>query len=162
MRRFAPLATLAIGLSLLGMVTQTAAQEATPLTTADTETFTLVEHALAVTVVDIGETGASAGDITVWGPNPLFDEANETDTGAVTQGSCVALNGSYDNHCFETVLFPDGSTITIQGVQFGNGSPSTTTIVGGSGRYLGAIGTVTVTSTEDDTLWTKVFEVVLN
>jgi hypothetical protein len=162
MRRFAPLATLALGLSLLGMVSQASAQDATPVAPSETETFTLVEHALNVTVVDVGEPGPSAGDITVWGPDPLFDEANETDTSAVTQGSCFALNADYDNHCYETVLFPDGSTIAIQGVQLGNGGPSVTTIVGGSGRYLGATGTVTVTATEDDTLWTKIFEVVLD
>jgi hypothetical protein len=144
------------------MVSQASAQEATPVVTAETETFTLVEHALNVTVVDVGDPGASAGDITVWGPDPLFDEANETDTGAITQGSCFALNADYDNHCYETVLFPDGSTIAIQGVQLGNGGPSVTTIVGGSGRYLGATGTVTVTATEDDSLWTKVFEVVID
>jgi hypothetical protein len=162
MRRITPLATLAIGLSLLGMVSQATAQEATPVTTGNAETFTLVERALNVTVVDVGEAGPSAGDITVWGPDPLFDEANETDTGAVTQGSCMALNENYDNHCTETVLFPDGSTIAIQGVQLGNGGPSVTTIVGGSGRYLGATGTVTVTASEDETLWTKVFEVVID
>lgn len=161
MRKIGPLATLVIGLSLLGAVAGVSAQEATPVTSPATETFTLVEHAINVTVVDVGETGPSAGDITVWGPDPLFDEANEVDTGAVTQGSCLALNANFDNHCTETVVFPDGSTIAIQGVQLGNGGPSVTTIVGGSGRYLGATGTVTVTATENDTLWTKVFEIVI-
>lgn len=161
MRKAGSLGTLAVGLSLLGTVMRASAQEATPVTTSATETFTLVEHAIDVTVVDAGEAGPSAGDITVWGPNPFFDEANATDTGAVTQGSCLALNAAYDNHCIETVVFPDGSTIAIQGVQLGNGGPSITTIVGGSGRYLGATGTVTVNATENDTLWTKVFEIVL-
>lgn len=161
MRKITPLAILVFGLSLLGTVAGASAQEATPVTASSTETFTLVEHAIDVTVVDVGGDGPGAGDITVWGPNPLFDEANETDTGAVTQGSCLALNANYDNHCLETVVFPDGSTIAIQGVQLGNGGPSTTTIVGGSGRYLGATGTVTVTASENDTLWTKTFEIVI-
>lgn len=161
MRKTGVLGTLLVGLSLLGTVAGVSAQDATPVTSPTTETFTLVEHAINVTVVDVGEAGPSAGDITVWGPDPFFDEANEVDTGAFTQGSCLALNGNFDNHCTETVVFPDGSTIAIQGVQLGNGDPSLTTIVGGSGRYLGATGTVTVTPTENDTIWTKVFEVVI-
>ena len=162
MRKSVSLGSLLVGISLLGAVAGATAQEATPIAAAATETFTLVEHAINVTVVDVGEPGPSAGDITVWGPDPLFDEANEVDTGALTQGSCLALNGNFDNHCTETVVFPDGSTLEIQGVQLGNGGPSVTTIVGGSGRYLGATGTVTVTASENDTLWTKTFEIVLD
>jgi hypothetical protein len=99
---------------------------------------------------------------------PVAAGATETFTlvehalNVTAQGSCFALNADYDNHCYETVLFADGSTIAIQGVQLGNGGPSVTTIVGGSGRYLGATGTVTVTATEDASLWTKVFEVVID
>lgn len=154
-----------IGIALLGVsmmfgAMQGTAQEATPVTVDETsETFTLVERAINVTTVDVGEEGPSAGDITVWGPDPLYDEANETDTGAVTQGSCLALDANWTNHCTETVVFADGSTLVIQGVQLPVGEESVTTIAGGSGRYLGATGTVTVTSNEDGTLWIKVFDI---
>ncbi len=154
-----------IGIALLGVsmmfgAMQATAQEATPVAEDDSsEMFTLVERALNVTIVDVGEEGPSAGDITVWGPDPLYDEANETDTGAVTQGSCLALDANWTNHCMETVVFADGSTLEIQGVQLPAGQESMTTIVGGSGRYLGATGTVSVTSNDDGTVWTKVFDI---
>ena len=137
------------------------AQEATPVTSQNAQVFTLVERADNVTILDLGDPGTSPGDLTVWGPDPLFDEANEVDTGALTHGSCMSLNTGGDNHCTETVLFADGSTLEIQGIQQGSGEPSTTTIVGGSGIYLGATGTLLVDPSDDFTTWTKTFEVIL-
>ena len=131
------------------------AQDGTP---AVTPSFTLVERALHVSNVDTGAPGGSPGDILVWGPDPLFDEANVTDTGATTQGSCLALTAGGDTHCTETILFPDGSTLEIQGVQPAGSAPSSRTIVGGSGRYLDASGTVTITPSPDLATWTKTFE----
>lgn len=160
MRRVVRLAVLLVAMSTL-FGASVAAQEATPVAPAGSvQTFTLVERALNVTMVDVGDEGASAGDITVWGPDPLYDEANEVDTGALTQGSCLALSATM-NHCTETVVFPNGSTLEIQGVQLGPDQTSVTTIVGGSGDWLGATGTVTVTSNSDGTLWTKTFEIVM-
>lgn len=135
------------------------AQDATPVSDAGTSTFVLVEHAENVSIIDLGEAGTSPGDLTVWGPDPMFDEANEVDTGALTHGSCMALNADGDNHCTETIVFPNGSTLAIQGIQSGSGEPSLTTIVGGSGDYLGAMGTVLVDPSDDFTLWTKTFEI---
>lgn len=149
---------LALAMLLPGVAS---AQDATPVTDDGPALFTLVERADFVTILDLGDPGASPGDLTVWGPDPLYDEANETDTGALTHGSCLALNTEGDNHCAETVLFADGSTIEIQGIQRGSGEPSLTTIVGGSGIYLGATGTVLVDPSDDFTLWTKTFEVFL-
>jgi hypothetical protein len=150
------------GVALLG-VAGTVAQEATPVADGGVdggpERVTFVEHAVNVTITDLGEAGPSAGDLTVWGPDALFDEENAVDTGAVTQGSCQMLNTAGDNHCVETIVFPDGSTIAVQGVQAGDGSLSTTTIVGGSGRYLHASGTLVVEASADRTLWTKTLEI---
>ncbi len=146
---------LGIGLGAVRVV----AQEATPVADdGPTTEMTLVERALNVTIVDLDGDGQTAGDLTVWGPDPLFDEENAVDTGAVTQGSCLALNAGA-NHCVETIIFPDGSTLTIQGVQRGAGEPTLTTITGGSGRNLGATGTVLVEASADLTLWTKTFEI---
>ena len=136
------------------------AQDATPDPATGATTMTLVERALNVTQVDTGDPGPTPGDLTVWGPDPLYDAANETDTGAVTQGSCQALNAD-ENHCLETIVFPDGSTLAAQGVQRGAGVPATTTIVGGSGQYLGATGTLLVEASDDLSLWTKTFEITL-
>jgi hypothetical protein len=56
------------------------------------------------------------------------------------------------------MLFPDGSTLEFQGIERGS-APSARTIVGGSGRYLGAIGTMTAVPSPDLTLWTKTIEI---
>lgn len=147
---------LSLGVALAAV--RAVAQDATPVVDDGPMTMTLVERALNVTIVDLDDDGQTAGDLTVWGPDPLFDAANAVDTGAVTQGSCQALNAEA-NHCVETILFPDGSTLTIQGVQRGAGVPSLTTITGGSGLYLGATGTVLVEASADLTLWTKTFDI---
>ncbi len=156
----------AVGFIILALsaafgVAQAVGQEATPVVDGNVMTFTLVERALNVSIIDVGEPGPSAGDLTVWGPDPLYDEANEVDAGALTQGSCLALNAEGDNHCTETIVFADGGTLAIQGVQLGTGGPSLTTIVGGTGAYLGATGTLTVTASDDFLLWTKTFEITL-
>ena len=137
---------------------RTDAQDATPVTTAGITKLVLVES--AGTIVDrFGDDGPSAGDIRVWGPNPLFDETNTTDTGAVTRGSCIGLNSAFDCLLNETILFPDGSSLEIQGLQPGKPGPSVRTIVGGSGKYLGATGTVAVSPSADLSTWTKTFEI---
>ena len=55
----------------------------------------------------------------VWGPNALYDEADVNDTGATTQGTCIAFNANSDCLAAETILFPDGSTIEFQGIERG-------------------------------------------
>ena len=95
----------------------------------------------------------------VWGPDALYDEADVTDTGATTQGTCIAFNANGDCLTAETILFPDGSTIEFQGIEHGGGMPSERTIVGGSGRYLGATGTMTAVPSADLLLWTKTIEI---
>lgn len=137
---------------------RTDAQVATPASDAGVTTLIMVES--AGTIVDrFDDDGPSAGDIRIWGPNPLFDETNTTDTGAVTMGSCIGLNTEFDCLANETIIFPDGSTLEIQGLQPGDPGPSLRTIVGGSGQFLGAIGTVSVSPSEDLSLWTKTIEI---
>jgi hypothetical protein len=136
-------------------------QSATPEVAAGTQTIVLVEHADAVTQVDIGPEGVSPGDVMVWGPDPLYDATNVNDTGATTQGSCFALNANFDCVAQETILWTDGSTLEFQGIELGGGVPSMRTIVGGSGRYLGAIGTMSAEPNDDLTLWTKTINLEL-
>jgi hypothetical protein len=133
------------------------AQEAMPPATT---TLHLVEHAVHLTTIDHGDPGPSVGDVQVWGPNPLYDERDNADTGATTLGICTALNAAFDCIVTETILFADGSTLQIQGVEFA-AAPSHRTIVGGSGDYLGATGTVAVEPTEDQSKWAKTIEVFL-
>jgi hypothetical protein len=139
------------------------AQSATPPIGADSakvEVLTLVEHNDHTTDVDVGDSGPSAGDLRVWGPNPLYDEANSSDTGATTQGSCVALDASFSCVLVETIVFPDGSTLQFQGVELEGTTASVRTIVGGSGAYLGATGIAAVAPTDDFSLWTRTIEII--
>src|SRR5687768_16411767 len=138
---------------------RTEAQMATPGVSDTAAALILIEHADLVTEIDLGEPGPSVGDMLVWGPNALYDEANATDTGATTQGTCIAFNAKSDCLAAETMLFSDGSTLEFQGIERGAGAPSARTIVGGSGRYLGAAGTMTAVPSADLTLWTKTIEI---
>ena len=155
-RLIAVLATVVLALPVAFGVVRVLAHDATP-TRADPTTFTLVERAEHVTTIDVGDSGPSPGDILVWGPDPLFDATNTTDTGATTQGTCLALHGAGGAHCTETLLFPDGATLEIQGVQPPGNGPSSRTVVGGSGRYLDAAGTAAIVPSDDLTTWTKTF-----
>ena len=137
------------------------AQDATPVVDDGRTVFTLVERPEQETQIDNGEPGPGPGDLLVWGPNPLYNEANEEDSGAVTYGSCIALNVAGDNHCMETIQFPDGSTLEIQGLQQVSGAFTRTTIIGGSGTYRGATGTLTAGMSDDGETWIKDFEVFL-
>ena len=135
------------------------AQMATPGVPDGAATLILVEHADLVTEIDLGEPGPSVGDMLVWGPNALYDGDNAIDTGATTQGTCIAFNANSDCLAAETILFSDGSTLEFQGIERGGGAPSVRTIVGGSGRYLGADGSMTAVPSADLTLWTKTIEI---
>src|SRR5215213_5238077 len=128
---------------------RTSAEMSTPTAGASAATLILIEHADHVTEIDLGEPGPSVGDMLVWGPDPLYDEAGATDTGATTQGFCIAFNTAADCLATETILFPDGSTLEFQGIERSGGAPSARTIVGGSGRYLGASGTMTAAPSAD-------------
>ena len=55
------------------------AEMATPAD-ASNATLILVEHADLVTKIDLGEAGPSIGDMLVWGPNALYDEAEVFDS----------------------------------------------------------------------------------
>lgn len=140
-------------------IAQEASPEPVPVADEGPITLLLVERAANRTTLDLGESGSSVGDLLVWGPNALYDEANEVDTGATTQGVCVWFNAVGDCLLNETNVFPDGSTIEIQGIQPGASTTSTRTIVGGSGLYLGASGTVTITPSEDFTIWSRTYEI---
>jgi hypothetical protein len=142
-------------------LSRVAAQEGTPAASApaETRTMVLVERSEHSTTFDLGEPGTSVGDMLVWGPNPLYDETNTTDTGAVTAGTCVAFSADFDCVLTETITFPDGSTLQFQGGQPSAVSPYLRVIVGGSGAYLGAIGTASAVPSEDGRLWTRTIEV---
>src|SRR4051794_33506696 len=73
--------------------------------------LTVIEHANP-TRIDLGESGASVGDIVVF-RNDLYDEANTTIVGTV-QGMCVRTVVGKSMECFATNIFENGM-ITVQG-----------------------------------------------
>jgi hypothetical protein len=150
-------------LILAAVASRAAAEGGTPVGTpaGRTETLVLVEHNDNIFALDQDPAGPSVGDWQVWGPNPLYDEANAADTGATSQGTCFTLHTAADCYANETIVFPDGSTLEIQGVESADGQPSRRTIVGGSGRFQGATGIVRVAPTADETEWTNTIEVVV-
>ena len=157
MRRHGALITFSMLLVTTIGVARAQSDSATPEGKATL--LTLVERADRVTTIDLDESGPSAGDMIVWGPDPLYDAANVTDTGATSQGTCVTFGT--DGACLasETIVFSDGSTLEIQGIQAGGSAPSMRVIVGGSGAYLGATGTVTLIPSADLTTFTKTIEI---
>ena len=80
--------------SLTILPVQAVAQTGTPEAVTGQMTLVLIERVINITNIDGGEAGPSAGDLIIWGPNPLFDETNSTDTGATTQGVCTAIDGT--------------------------------------------------------------------
>ena len=166
MRRLAVLGgVLALSASLILVVSnaRTAAQTATPVTdhAAGATTLDLIEQNEYVVDIDQGAAGPSAGDLRVWGPNPLLDAVTGEESGAATSGTCVSLDAEFTCLANETIVFADGSTLEIQGLQLPAPRPSTRTIVGGSGLYFGATGTVRVAPTDDEAKWTKTLEIVI-
>ena len=134
-----------------------ATPEAVTATTAPVE-LKLVDQSRNVNNVDFGNDGLTPGDMIVWGPDPLYNADDLQDTGSVTYGNCVMVNTDGDCMAQETFIFADGSTIEVQGLEFGDTTPSVKTIVGGSGIFLGATGTLTDIPDETRSTWTKHIE----
>ena len=62
--------------------------------------------------VNVVYPGPSVGDMQIWGPNALSDEA-DADSGARTQGTCIALQDGQGCMVSETIVFADGSTLLL-------------------------------------------------
>ena len=137
----------------------TAIQAEATVETVAAASFVLVERAADITNLDLGDPGPSAGDMIIWGPNALYDETNTTDTGATTQGFCVYLDATSQCVLTETILLDDGGMLQLQGIQAAGAGTSTRFIVGGSGQYLGATGTVEIEPSDDLNTWIKTFEI---
>ena len=170
MQRFRMLRGLAMLLAVICLmgVGVARAQDATPeLPVATPEAVTastapvelkLVDQSRNVNTVDFDNDGLTPGDLIVWGPDPLYNADDMQDIGSVTYGSCVMVNTKGDCMAQETFIFADGSTFEVQGLEFGDTTPSVKTIVGGSGIFLGATGTLTDIPDENRSAWTKHIE----
>lgn len=103
---------------------------------ASSTTIVLVEHADTDVVVDLGETGDTAGDQLSFG-NPVYDAENATQVGT-DQGFCVRTVVGKAWECVWTVTLEDGQ-ITVEGPFF-DAADSVMAITGGTGAYMGASG----------------------
>jgi hypothetical protein len=102
--------------------------------------FTVVEHAITDTTVDIGPKGDSLGDVLAFG-NPVYDAANHTQVGT-DQGSCVRTKVGAAWECNWTTILPGGSLV-VEG-PFYDTADSVLAITGGTGKWAGARGQMTL------------------
>jgi allene oxide cyclase len=102
------------------------------------EQIKVVERALTDTTTDLGAKGDSVGDLLTWA-NPIFDAANKTQLGT-DQGFCVRVAVGKSWECNWTTVLKGGQ-ITVEG-PFMDAGDSTLTVIGGTGQYAGAKGTM--------------------
>ena len=105
---------------------------------AESMTFKLVERATTDVVTDLGEKDDSAGDILTFA-NEIYDEMNANKVGS-NNGWCIRTVPGKAWECFWTLTLADGQ-ITVAG-PFLDGSDSTLAVTGGTGKYVGARGSM--------------------
>ena len=98
----------------------------------------VVEHALTDATLDLGPKGDSVGDLLTWA-NPIFDAADKVQIGT-DQGYCVRVSVGKSWECTWTTLLKDGQ-IMVEG-PFYDDKDSLLTIIGGTGKYSGARGSM--------------------
>ena len=94
-------------------------------------------HHLAICAVMLVAAGAAAAEQIT-----LYNVA----TGA---GTCIRLDAAGNHMCDLTIHHDGHGTLNASGVQAVEPEPSTLTIIGGTGDYQGATGTLKSTPVED-------------
>jgi len=102
------------------------------------EKIQLVEHADTDATLDLGAKGDSVGDLLTFA-NPVYDAANKTQVGS-DQGYCVRVIAGKSWECFWTLRLKEGQ-ITIEG-PFYDAGDSVMAVTGGTGKYIGAKGSM--------------------
>src|SRR5882724_3244922 len=102
------------------------------------EKIQLVEHADTDATLDLGVKGDSVGDLLTFA-NPVYDATNKTQLGS-DQGYCVRVIAGKSWECFWTLRLKDGQ-ITIEG-PFYDAGDSVMAVTGGTGKYIGAKGSM--------------------
>ncbi|HSB86544.1 MAG TPA: hypothetical protein VLD86_09550 [Ilumatobacteraceae bacterium] len=108
----------------------------------------VVEHALTDTVQQFHPPTDSVGDVLGF-HNPVFNAADTKQVGS-DNGYCVhtAVTGQTEWECNFTVMLAAGN-LTVEGEFFDDGSDSTLTVTGGTGKYAGAGGSMLLHATGD-------------
>lgn len=112
----------------------------TTVTASAAEKIKLVERPTDETTIDLGAKGDSIGDLLVFA-NPVFDSANKTQV-ATDQGSCVRTLPGKSWECNWTIKLKAGQ-IMVDGSFLDEGD-SVLAVIGGTGKYAGARGTMTL------------------
>ena len=105
--------------------------------------FTLIGKITSAAVVDHGPSGTSAGDALIF-TQALFDDSG-AEVGS-SRGVCTRSSGPEGDSLCQGAFLLERGQITIQGVE----PPQAVTrhplvVTGGSGRYRGVRGAITVT-----------------
>ncbi|HEY3784342.1 MAG TPA: allene oxide cyclase family protein [Steroidobacteraceae bacterium] len=104
------------------------------------EVLHFVERPIHETTTHLGKSGDSAGDLLTFA-NPVFDAANKLQVGT-DQGFCIRVVPGKSWECFWTLIAREGQ-ITVEG-PFMDSGDSHLAITGGTGRFAGAKGTMTL------------------
>ena len=112
---------------------------------AAAEQLTLYSLATGDRFVELDQAGG-AGNMTLWNSAIQDEQGNRLGTGA---GVCIRLDAA-GHHMCNLVIDHDGhGTINVSGVQVAEPATATLTMIGGTGEYQGATGTVESTPVED-------------
>ena len=113
-----------------------------PLAAIAGERLHLIEHATNETTTHVaaGAKGDSVGDLLTFA-NPVFDATNKTQLGT-DHGWCIRVVVGKSFECFWTLLLKEGR-ITVAGPFYDSGD-SVFVITGGTGKYAGAKGQMTL------------------
>ena len=115
---------------------------------AHSKVIHVVEHALSDTVQQFHPPADSVGDVLGF-HNPVFN-ADNTQQIATDNGYCVhtVVTGRTEWECNFTTVLAAGN-ITVEGEFFDDGTDSTLAITGGTGKYVGAAGSMLLHATGD-------------
>jgi hypothetical protein len=102
------------------------------------EQLKLVERPVGETTVDLTAKGDSVGDMLVFA-NGVFDAENKTQLGT-DQGYCIRTIVGKTWECIWTLTLKAGQ-ITVEG-PFADTGDSLFAVTGGTGKYVGARGTL--------------------
>jgi len=118
---------------------------------ADTSEFVVISHDGVDKMIDLGDGGDSAGDMTVW-TNALFD-AKEAEQVGTSNGYCVNLSSTHGPWQCTFILSMKEGDVVITAAQASKTGPYTGAIVGGTGAYADARGEVAYSPNQDRSKW---------